>query len=293
MTFLVIAGGCVLAAAGAALMLKLRAVNRGIWQTLWAHERDAKDLRDRIVDLRRQLLLSRIGKLRLPALLPAQHGEDLILFDFFQGRRNGVFVEVGAYDGVNLSNTYFLEALGWNGVLVEANPERYRQCVASRPFSRSVHAAAVSDGSVREIVLSIPIGDGGLDTLAFTEAGEAHKQRVSRSTATVQQVSVPALTLDEILAPLSGPIDVMSIDIEGGELAALKGLDLQRFRPTVLIIEDNSAGRETSVKDYLAARGYAERMRLGANVFYLAAGDARVLKRPEDAGIDPALAEAA
>ena len=53
----------------------------------------------------------------------AQNGEDRWLDTYFQGKREGYFVEVGAYDGVDLSNTYHFEQIGWHGVLVEPDPD--------------------------------------------------------------------------------------------------------------------------------------------------------------------------
>src|SRR4029077_1746907 len=53
----------------------------------------------------------------------SQNGEDRWLEAHFGGKRSGFFVEVGAYDGVNLSNTYHFEQTGWTGVLVEPDPE--------------------------------------------------------------------------------------------------------------------------------------------------------------------------
>ena len=52
-------------------------------------------------------------------LYKAQFGEDRILWQVFRRRPSGYFIEVGAYDGVTLSNTYFLEQMGWCGLLVE------------------------------------------------------------------------------------------------------------------------------------------------------------------------------
>ena len=48
----------------------------------------------------------------------------------------------------------------------------------------------------------------------------------------------------------------------------MQGFDLQRFRPRVLLIEDNSSGADASVKDWLRLRGYVERFRCEHNVFY-------------------------
>jgi hypothetical protein len=60
----------------------------------------------------------------LPVDFSAQFGEDILLWDIFRGQNDGFFIEVGAYDGVELSVSYIFEALGWRGLLVEALPDQ-------------------------------------------------------------------------------------------------------------------------------------------------------------------------
>src|SRR5919198_879458 len=61
-------------------------------------------------------------------------------------RRRGIFVELGAFDGLNQSNTAWLEAKrGWRGILIEPIPEAYEQCVRNRPRATVVNCACVSD----------------------------------------------------------------------------------------------------------------------------------------------------
>ena len=194
-----------------------------------------------------------------------------------RGRRNGFFVEIGAYDGVSFSNTYLLEAVGWRGLLVEANPERFEECVKARPYSRCVKAAIVGEGGRKRISLTVPIGDGGVDALAFTEASERHRRRVARATTETREIETRAMTFDELLDGHQGRIDLISIDVENAEFAALHGMDITRWTPELFIVEDNSMGRDRRVSDYLAQFGYIERLRLSANVFYARATDGRPL----------------
>ena len=48
-----------------------------------------------------------------------QHYEDVFIETLFPGKNNGVCVDVGAYDGVNMSNTYYFEKKGWKCVCIE------------------------------------------------------------------------------------------------------------------------------------------------------------------------------
>jgi hypothetical protein len=58
----------------------------------------------------------------------SQYGQDIFISGLFQGKKDGVFVDIGAYDGIIMSNTYYLEReLGWTGVCVEADKEIYER----------------------------------------------------------------------------------------------------------------------------------------------------------------------
>ncbi len=83
--------------------------------------------RKELISLRKQLLLVETSKeLHLPARLPSEDGEEIILYNFFGRKNTGFYLEIGAYNGVELSNTYFFEAIGWNGILIEPDPGLYQ-----------------------------------------------------------------------------------------------------------------------------------------------------------------------
>lgn len=260
-------------------MLFLRHKFRLVWHRLWQLEEKAAALEQGNIDLRKNIFLAGAPNLRLPARLPSQHGEDLLLWSFFGGRQHGFFVEVGAYDGVALSNTYFLEALGWSGILVEPNSRLIEQCAQARPFSRAVHAA-ISDSSGGTLELSIVEGEPDLDALSYVGAPEAHIARVKRTGGSVRNETVPRMTLDEVLGEDVTHVDLVSIDVEGHELSVLAGFSIDKYQPDILLVEDNSHGRDRLVSRFLADRGYVERHRTDCNVFYCRADEQRCIEFP-------------
>jgi hypothetical protein len=74
----------------------------------------------------------------------SQQGEDFILDAFFGFRSNGFFVDVGAFDGIHLSNSYIFEQRGWSGICIEAAPLYFDLCVKNRPRTRCIHAACLA-----------------------------------------------------------------------------------------------------------------------------------------------------
>jgi FkbM family methyltransferase len=209
----------------------------------------------------------------------SQHGEDAQLAAHFSRKTHGFFVEVGALDGITLSNTYFFEReLGWSGILVEANPSEAKKCAAARPHSTVIQAAVVAPDSASRIAkFQVVKGEEGLSTL---EMQPRYRDLVSQLSAAREQplsivtIEVPTTTLDEILSRHARQtIDFMTIDIEGHEAAALRGLALgRRWRPQVLLIESTTVWPEIRVIGRLFRAGYAYRRTIVINDWFEPAG---------------------
>ncbi|QDV82997.1 FkbM family methyltransferase [Planctomycetes bacterium TBK1r] len=196
----------------------------------------------------------------------SQHGEDAWLWEQFGFKPEGFYVEVGGHDGRTFSNSFFFETVGWNGIVIEANPALAESCRRSRPNATVVHAAVVADPELKEIEFMIPSGARGVSLLGFSSFDPAHVRRIRNEGGEIQKTSVPARTLDSVLEQ-SGPetIDFISIDIEGAEMECLRGLDLQYWKPRFILIEDNSGGADPTVPDYMRSKGYVLLRRIGCN----------------------------
>lgn len=218
-------------------------------------------------------------------LYRSQFGEDRILWQVFRHRPTGYFIEVGAYDGVTLSNTFFLEQMGWSGLLVEPILPLCQKAAAARPRSRVIHAACSKRGSHGTAKFTVA---QNVPVLSFLQADQEHIERCKREGAQLVEIEVPVLTLDDILlnerrnrAPFGTPwvpkvgwrVDLVSIDTEGCELDVLDGFDLGRFRPRILVIEnDRPAG--AAIEEHLSTRGYRKFHRQKINDFYVRTDDA-------------------
>jgi FkbM family methyltransferase len=156
----------------------------------------------------------------------------------------GFFVEAGAFDGVDQSNTYYLERFrGWRGLLVEAIPALAARCRRNRPraiVEQVALAAGAQPGETMEMHYA------GLMSVAAEAAmgREAVAEHVRRGVevqglGASYAVRVPVATLTELLARHrpEGEIDLLSLDVEGMEAQALRGLDLARFAPRFICVE--------------------------------------------------------
>lgn len=155
--------------------------------------------------------------------------EKILVREFFGGAK-GYFVDVGANDPRQGSQSWHLEQAGWQGVLIEPQPELAARLRAAR--SAKVFAVACSS----------PQNAGRMMTLHLAGPMSAlDRARMSYGAIPETTIEVPVRTLDDILAEAGAPapLDFFSIDIEGHEVEALSGFDFARWRPRLVLIEDH------------------------------------------------------
>ncbi|WP_309400122.1 FkbM family methyltransferase [Cerasicoccus maritimus] len=194
----------------------------------------------------------------------SQWGEDRIIWDYFKRRSDGVFLEVGANAPIRLSQTYLLEKRGWSGVLIEPQTQRYEELVAKRPGSRAIRCGAVSPDNVGGAYIKIPPAEQGGDVMS-----QVVMERVEGDGCRYEDV--PLRTINDALEEAGVQhVDFASIDIEGMEIPALEGFDLEKYQPKLILVEDHM--EDLSLHRYLKKRGYRFINRMGSNNWYAPAG---------------------
>jgi len=180
---------------------------------------------------------------RLEVRCLSQYGEEPILWALLGYKSKGYYIEVGAYDGVRLSVSYFFESIGWSGLLVEANPELYEECRKARPGSKVVNAAVGGRGASGTIEFSKVVGADGVDALGFVQASDEHVSKIRQEKGRIETTKVAYTSLAQLLdqeRPES--LDLAVIDVEGIEAVAIEGLELERWTPRVVMVEHNTKG---------------------------------------------------
>lgn len=202
----------------------------------------------------------------------AQYGEDKILYELFEKKSNGVCVEVGGYDGITGSNTYFFENIGWTCLIVEPMPEYCQKIKNARQCEVAEIAASDKKGEVTFYVAE------GVETLSTLEQDVNHFKRIDNEGARgIKEIRVKTDLLTQILLDSGiSQVDFLTLDVEGHEISALRGLSFEQIKPRILIIEDNSFGTDTEIKKFMRAKSYVRFKRTGCNDWYAHKDDAIV-----------------
>ena len=191
----------------------------------------------------------------------SQFGEDYLLWEFFQHQRHGFYVDIGAFDGIHLSNTYSFEQKGWKGICIEPNPVMFALCRENRSHSLCLNMACIGSPHLNEVKFYTE-EIGLLSTTINTAAKQADiRQRHHNRGLTfngLREITVKAATLNDILTehyPDMKQIDFISIDTEGNELDVLEGIDTTRYEPRVFIIEAHAREDENNIASLLHQKG--------------------------------------
>eukprot|EP01062_Namystynia_karyoxenos_P022758 TRINITY_DN18743_c0_g1_i2.p1 TRINITY_DN18743_c0_g1~~TRINITY_DN18743_c0_g1_i2.p1 ORF type:complete len:441 (+),score=120.26 TRINITY_DN18743_c0_g1_i2:70-1323(+) len=165
----------------------------------------------------------------------SQYGQEARAIErYFWGVTGGKFIELGAHDGLRMSNSKALEDhLGWTGLLIEANPSMYVQAERWRPRAAVAHAACGPSWSREGVALVL---GGGGETSHLRQLPGKAGPRQRKIVAQQPLVSIAALTERWGCGrPLH--VDFMSLDVEGAELMVMQGFDWQRVTIGVMLVE--------------------------------------------------------
>jgi|HubBroStandDraft_1064217.scaffolds.fasta_scaffold308236_1 FkbM family methyltransferase len=170
------------------------------------------------------------------------------LFERFFGKRTtGVFVEIGAFDGLTYSNTWALAERGWEGLLAEPLPELAAKCRNNHRNHSQVHIIETAVGAFRGVASLILAGE--LTTANHAQATEYKTTEWARPLITDASIEVPMTTLNSLLDERKVPVgfDLLVVDVEGYEGAVFEGFDLARWLPKMLIVELSDTHPDLSV----------------------------------------------
>ncbi|MGV7246809.1 FkbM family methyltransferase [Caballeronia sp. M23-90] len=166
----------------------------------------------------------------MPFVSYAQNREDVLLRRALADVSIGFYVDVGAQDPDVFSVTKAFYEAGWTGINIEPVQFWYQKLAEARPKDTNIRAVA---GTGEETIDFYEIEDTGLSTIDEQQAA-MHREAGFK----VKKTTAPVRRLDAILAEEGvTKIHFLKIDVEGAEKDVLLSIDLQKWRPWVVVVE--------------------------------------------------------
>jgi FkbM family methyltransferase len=181
----------------------------------------------------------------------SQFGQDIhLIANIFPNKKDGYFVEVGAYDGLSMSNSHMLEnKFGWKGVCVECNPYWFSRLIINRPNTINIPYAVYN---VNDRIIDFINDDTG-GCSGFVETN-SHYHILCKDI-----IKVPTKTLTTILDNVNAPsfIEFLSLDTEGSEYEILKCHDFNKYLFGYICVEHNHLEENRKkIRQLLEEKGY-------------------------------------
>lgn len=156
-----------------------------------------------------------------------------IYLKYFGYKTDGFFVDVGAYDAIDTSNTWGLAEAGWRGICYEPVILSYNQCVQAHSYHR-----------VKSILTCIGNRKGKVDfyvagALSTYNEDYYNSDYWKRDYRNAVKITSDIITLDESLQinEVSPEFDLLSLDVEGSETDVLTCFDINYWKPKMVIVE--------------------------------------------------------
>lgn len=186
----------------------------------------------------------------------SQLKQDVKVIEFYKkiGKCNDrYFVEIGASDGIQLSNTYLLEKkYNWKGICIEPIPYRFENLCKNRSAICSNKPIFSITG--KEVIFDI---SNRRDFYSgISEYIDVNKKKVDKDKTTI---NLTTISLTDLLDMYNAPkfIDYLSLDTEGSELEILKGIDYNKYIFGLIDVEHNYVkSKKNAIKNILTENGY-------------------------------------
>lgn len=184
----------------------------------------------------------------------SQLKQDIKVINFYNNKNNGFFIEIGASDGIQLSNTYLLETkYNWKGICCEPIPNIFEKLIKNRPNSICYNEAVYNKSG---LTLTFDIANSCSLLSGITDHIDWHKSAVDINKTSIQVQTISLLDmLDKANAPSF--IEYMSLDTEGSEFEILKNFDFSKYTFGLIDVEHNYIEpRRSEIKKILLSNGY-------------------------------------
>lgn len=165
----------------------------------------------------------------------SQTGEDIIIHNFFGDVKEGFYVDAGCHEPIKWSNTFKFYLQGWKGINIDADSSMMKKVSKIRKLDINI-CAGLSE-SIKKVTFYKSANSPAVSTIN-PETYNEWKNRWDFDDKDREELTTTTLTtiLEEHL-PAGKKIDLLSVDVEGHDLEVIRGLDLKRYRPKLIVAE--------------------------------------------------------
>ena len=170
-------------------------------------------------------------KIFLPKKSYSMLGEDIFINNYFKNKKNGIYLDVGAYHPLDGNNTHLLHKRNWRGINIDVNPLSIELFKKARKLDLNINLAISNKKGITKVYFRKKINM--LNTLSKKMA-KIHFRKG------FQEKKIKSDTLKSILNQSqykNKKIDFFNLDVEGYELQVLKSMDLKKYKPTLICVE--------------------------------------------------------
>jgi FkbM family methyltransferase len=186
--------------------------------------------------------------------------DELLEKNVFKGHKNGVFVDIGAHDGVNINNTLYFEKYNdWTGINVEPIKKVYDRLITNRPSSININCAVCNNDGETEFLCN----EGYTEMLSGIKSNfdPRHINRIEFENnikgSTTTTITVPTKKLETIFDEnFIKRVNYLSIDVEGAEFEVIKSINFDKVFIDVIEFENNYDDVSNPIIEYLNTKNY-------------------------------------
>ena len=204
-----------------------------------------------------------------------QKGEDRYLFNtFFSNKKNGVYIELGAMDGIGYSNTKFFEdEMKWTGILIEPNEHLYKKLLMNRPNNKLYNSLVSNEDRTYRFKYFEGLGVSCIEETMPRDHNRLYfnSRRPQFKNHPKGEVEMKGRTLQSIIDDAGyHEIDLLSLDVEGHEYQVLRSIDFKKTQIKVILVEilDDNSNRD-EIHDLLLVNRYEYHSDIGRNRVYV------------------------
>lgn len=212
--------------------------------------------------LYRKVYLSRYKQIHY-----AQFGEDVILNEWIdEDVKFGYYVDVGCYHPRKFSNTYFLYKRGWRGINIDLDNIKIEAMNLLRPEDINITAAVSDQIKNVEIYTDRKYSLGSTIVPESLQLNHRHNKKHEMLTKTLNQII-------ENTKYHNKEIDLLTIDAEGNDFNVLMSLDIDKYKPKIILIESSAKDINDVMKEaiynFLATKNYKLANWVGLTLFFV------------------------